>query len=613
MLRFAPEASPKEKEIRRQMEKARISAIRAKEAGNNEEYYRHRGHQADLHKELDKYVDEDAPRYLNFDESHWPEKNVAAHFRTTDRERTDQPGKFLNVDEIQSDWGQKAREIKTAEAKRLKGEGGDPSKATGFYDPSVLHEANVQANWVGKQSMNNLELLEEARNEMMHHEDRYHDVRNDLSSRGIDPDDWENDPEFADAKEDYEQAKKRADKLEMQDMVHESRVFNTGMEVRKAKGEAEGKLPAAPYVQNTQHWLDLALKHIINEAARGDYDHVSFNPGQTNADMFGLHQHVDDISYDPQNKLLAYTLKGHNSETAHPKKVDPEELPGAIGKELAKKLMASSRPGNPDIHYLAGDDLKVAPDGMKTFYDEFVPKAAMKLAREHDPEVQPNPQGFSPTGGFSFPITDRMRQNVIQQGFSAFADGGVVDLGEKREEKKLQAFHKSFMGDVRERVQQMAQGVAELREQGKLPFDVGTRFHSLHTREKGQPPYKVIGHYFQPKTGAYGYHVEQGDPESDHHLQTQIAVHDPKIIERMGQDRFDQHVASYQPLGGLSIARKAGGRVLTVPGTDIRIHTQHHERGNEKILHIHKITNGPKPDVPPQSSHWLRAAEGRLP
>lgn len=48
------------------------------------------------------------------------------------------------------------------------------------------------------------------------------------------------------------------------------------------------KIPAAPYVQNTQHWTDLAMKHIMREAALGDYDGVIFTPGQVHANRYGM-------------------------------------------------------------------------------------------------------------------------------------------------------------------------------------------------------------------------------------------------------------------------------------------------------------------------------------
>lgn len=50
----------------------------------------------------------------------------------------------------------------------------------------------------------------------------------------------------------------------------------------------ERKIPAAPYVQNTQHWTDLAMKHVMREAALGDYDGVIFTPGQVHADRYGM-------------------------------------------------------------------------------------------------------------------------------------------------------------------------------------------------------------------------------------------------------------------------------------------------------------------------------------
>jgi hypothetical protein len=50
---------------------------------------------------------------------------------------------------------------------------------------------------------------------------------------------------------------------------------------------ATRKAPIAPFVQNTQHWTDLAMKQILRDAALGDYDGVVFTPGQAQADRYG--------------------------------------------------------------------------------------------------------------------------------------------------------------------------------------------------------------------------------------------------------------------------------------------------------------------------------------
>ena len=75
-----------------------------------------------------------------------------------------------------------------------------------------------------------------------------------------------------------------------------------GLDYGHARHTSEKK-PAGPYVQNTQHWTDLALKNIMHEAAMGNYDHVVFSPGQAQADRYpsvpdggnGLKKYYDDM------------------------------------------------------------------------------------------------------------------------------------------------------------------------------------------------------------------------------------------------------------------------------------------------------------------------------
>lgn len=75
-----------------------------------------------------------------------------------------------------------------------------------------------------------------------------------------------------------------------------------GLDYGHARHTSEKK-PAGPYVQNTQHWTDLALKNVLHEAAMGNYDHVVFSPGQAQADRYpsvpdggkGLKGYYDDM------------------------------------------------------------------------------------------------------------------------------------------------------------------------------------------------------------------------------------------------------------------------------------------------------------------------------
>ena len=191
--------------------------------------------------------------------------------------------------------------------------------------------------------------------------------------------------------------------------------------------------PRAPYVTNTQHWTDLALKNVLREAALGNYDGIVFPSGQNQADRYSLEKHVDTLTYHPKlRRMVGY--KSGNSVFERDN-IGPEELPSYVGKEVADRLLdpqnAQDVGTDNQVHVLKGNDLRAGGVGMKGYYDDILPKSAMKLARQHDPSIQPgDPVTYSEGGndyqGFHMPMTDKLRQGILNEGFPAFKRGGRV-------------------------------------------------------------------------------------------------------------------------------------------------------------------------------------------
>ena len=209
--------------------------------------------------------------------------------------------------------------------------------------------------------------------------------------------------------------------------------------------------PPAPYVTNTQHWTDLALKHVLHEAAHGNYDGIVFTPGQAQADRYGLEKQVDSIAYHPGEKT--FTAFKDNRPTITQRDVEPGDVGGLIGRDLAGRLLhpdnAVDLGGGEMFHSLSGDDLKMGGEGMKGYYDNIVPKSVMRLAQQHDPEAKASGpvdlgQGYS---GFHLPMTDTLKNSIIDKGFSAFKRGGKVD--------KALAITRSFTKDGRAATMQL--------------------------------------------------------------------------------------------------------------------------------------------------------------
>ena len=208
------------------------------------------------------------------------------------------------------------------------------------------------------------------------------------------------------------------------------------------------KPPQGPYVGNTQQWTDLALKHVLNEAAKGGHDRVVFSPGEANADLYGQREKVQKLQFIKQNnggeagKLRGYLGDGRTSIAKNVE--NHNELAKLIGKENATNLLAQNP--TPTPHYGEGSythtlegPLQVGGHGMVDYYKNYVHSGALKLLRQHDPSIQPEsydlPNGYK---GFSLPMTDTARQSILKNGFGAFKRGGTVN-----DEDGITAYHSS--------------------------------------------------------------------------------------------------------------------------------------------------------------------------
>lgn len=198
--------------------------------------------------------------------------------------------------------------------------------------------------------------------------------------------------------------------------------------------------PPAPYVTNTQHWTDLALKNVLREAALGNYDGIVFPTGQNQADRYGLDKHIMSLSLKrPQdgNSFGRLTAQGYSGRPVFDDEIkDANHLNSLVGRDVAERLLSSQGVVNQNEqtvnHYISGTDLKMGGQGMRSYYDGIVPKSVMKLAQMHDPEIKPaEPVSYSENEedyqGFHLPMTDKLRQGILEKGFPAMKRGGSVD------------------------------------------------------------------------------------------------------------------------------------------------------------------------------------------
>jgi hypothetical protein len=186
--------------------------------------------------------------------------------------------------------------------------------------------------------------------------------------------------------------------------------------------------PKGPYVGNTQHWTDLAVKHALTEAAKGGHDRVVFSPGEANADLYGQRTPITNARLvwgSPETGYLYTRKKDAKYDSDAIQFQGEKHLNSLLGKQHAKALLAQdgleSSISEPDMH-LGGH-------GMVDYYNNIVHPSALKLLQQHDPSIKPEsydlPNGYK---GFSLPMTDTARQSILKNGFGAFKRGGMVNV-----------------------------------------------------------------------------------------------------------------------------------------------------------------------------------------
>jgi hypothetical protein len=322
--------------------------------------------------------------YYNFDGigNHFGgDPNIVASLRLKDREDAE-GSKILHLEELQSDWGQRARQH-------------------GFYDVYRASDA--------------------------------------LSK-------------YKDAKDEVNRA------AESEDHDRIVRAYKAQKEAKDAYQSARNGVERAPYIDKTDNWVDLGLKRALLEAAEKGHDKLAWSPGDVQADRYSLSKHIKEIHHqsngDGTYNILA---QGRNGSTMHDESDIPEDkLAGILGKEMAEKIIARhgdnseldlpKSPGG-DWRKLSGLSLDVGGEGMKTFYDQMLPKRLLKLARMHDPDAEFSKTVISHprTSDYmskvtelpSLNMTPRMRESILKNGFSAFAQGGEVDGYADRDRKKI--------------------------------------------------------------------------------------------------------------------------------------------------------------------------------
>lgn len=336
--------------------------------------------------------------------SHFQEiPDYLAHVRMKDYDLPE-GGKGLLVDELQSDRAQQGRKH------------GFLSEASKDEDMKLA----AQINDISQQKRN----LE---GKIRRSHDKYMEERIERGiSLGYLPEDLWRDARDATLKRQAE----RSGTLDLYRQLEELSTQEQGLHAQRTK--IRSAIAPAPYMSDTNHWTDLAIKRALKEAVEGGYDRLMITPGKEHADRYNMRKVLDRLSYSPDTGEL-YGMKDGELKV---KKVIPQnELESHVGKEIAERLL-SAEPhlaSNQSWHSLEGEGLEIGGEGMKGYYDKKALGRLEKILKKYDKTAKVGSYELPTTGEekrtvHSIPITDALRRAVEEKGISAFARGGALDL-----------------------------------------------------------------------------------------------------------------------------------------------------------------------------------------
>ena len=173
---------------------------------------------------------------------------------------------------------------------------------------------------------------------------------------------------------------------------------------------------------------------------------IVFATGEQNAGLYDLSKQVGKIEateYAGGTTLNIYGKDGKYLKGEHFNGATDPKIEEFVGKEMAQKIADSKGKGE-----WSGLDLQVGGEGMKAFYDKKVPNILNSIGKKYGVKTQLYGHAIETQKAnkyqndamaeaieltpaqhalvHHFPITEEMRQDVLQNGLPLYAEGGEV-------------------------------------------------------------------------------------------------------------------------------------------------------------------------------------------
>ena len=168
-------------------------------------------------------------------------------------------------------------------------------------------------------------------------------------------------------------------------------------------------------------------------------------------------------------------------------------------------------------------DLEAQRNILQDYHDN----AALHSGDQYTPQQATTPSPHEVTANDNQGFLRRLASDE-KGSFNPFgSNDNYHDIADARKTRDLVKFSQEFREKINDRGKLMKALADKAHESGMLPYKVGDKFSTAKSRENGQAPWEVKGHYVNPKEPEqYGYRVSRG--KGDNVESSTLLVSNPK-------------------------------------------------------------------------------------
>lgn len=386
-----------------------------------------------LTKEKLALLQEESELRGEFTSGHWEgAADIMAHIRTQEL-KTSEGERVLNLDELQSDWGQKIRDLGGQDEQKI-------ARLRTAFDEAAARDREAAITLD-----NAMVALEDTLPERMDSLDR-RAIQTHLNRVRYEG------PGFGSTLRgeagDYMlrvlgRSWRNAAKREELNQAHANyEAVHSEFELRQAEMRtAMSGVVTHPLVRNTDQWVTTALRRFLNDAAQRDVDGITITPGREQNIRYRLSAHFDrvvvttvnpadgtrDVSVyrpgDGEHASITMTVDQfgtvRSTEPPYLTHLHNQHLRDIVGDAPTEAIMAVPADARRDMRM---DDLEVGGNGMKATYDEMYPKTMLKILRKYDPSIKPQTRNVNghtgapvENGVIYIPLTPLAKTGLLSQ------------------------------------------------------------------------------------------------------------------------------------------------------------------------------------------------------